>query len=485
MTSTGRQIHGTMLRVLFSASALVASGAQASVTISLGKTEHMVCSAGTCAPTAAKAVLNASDLETLLASGSAKVTTTGSGVQANDIVISAPLSWSTASGLALDAYRALKINMAVTVGGVASLTILTNDGGSGGSLSFGAKGNVAFQNLSSGLSINGTAYSLVGTISTLAAAIANEPGGNFALAANYDASADGTYASSPIPTTFTGQFEGLGNSIANLSINAPNGGAIGLFTEVDAPGRISDARLIRFTIQATDASLAGGLVAANNGTLSGDFADGKIIASSDSSTSFGILAGINAGGTISNSHSSGSLRGGSVGSDVGGLIGTNYDGGTVDSSFSTVSANSNALFVGGLVGNMNVDAFVSNSYATGALTGGSGAYVGGLLGCLCAAADTVSDSYSTGRVKGGTYLGGLIGDYSNGTITGAYWDTTTSGITNLGQGAGNTQNVGGITGLTTKQLQAGLPAGFDPSIWGEKRKINGGLPYLLATPPSR
>lgn len=41
----------------------------------------------------------------------------------------------------------------------------------------------------------------------------------------------------------------------------------------------------------------------------------------------------------------------------------------------------------------------------------------------------------------------------------------------------------GVAGLTTEQLQSGLPAGFDPSIWGEDAKINHGLPYLLANPP--
>jgi hypothetical protein len=60
-----------------------------------------------------------------------------------------------------------------------------------------------------------------------------------------------------------------------------------------------------------------------------------------------------------------------------------------------------------------------------------------------------------------------------------YWDITTSGTT-VGVGRGNAE---GITGLTTTQLKAGLPAGFDPKIWAEDRKINHGLPYLIANPP--
>jgi hypothetical protein len=71
----------------------------------------------------------------------------------------------------------------------------------------------------------------------------------------------------------------------------------------------------------------------------------------------------------------------------------------------------------------------------------------------------------------------------SGSLTDAYWDTTTSGITNPSQGAGTPANDPGITGLTTDQLQSGLPAGFDPSVWGESANINNGMPYLLANPP--
>ena len=75
------------------------------------------------------------------------------------------------------------------------------------------------------------------------------------------------------------------------------------------------------------------------------------------------------------------------------------------------------------------------------------------------------------------------GTGTGGGLSGNYWDTTTSGITNLSQGAGSPANDPGITGETTAQLQAALPAGFDPAIWAENPSINGGLPYLIANPP--
>ena len=49
----------------------------------------------------------------------------------------------------------------------------------------------------------------------------------------------------------------------------------------------------------------------------------------------------------------------------------------------------------------------------------------------------------------------------------------------MGVGLGN---AGGVTGLTTEQLQSGLPPGFEPGVWLEKANINNGLPYLKYNP---
>jgi hypothetical protein len=99
----------------------------------------------------------------------------------------------------------------------------------------------------------------------------------------------------------------------------------------------------------------------------------------------------------------------------------------------------------------------------------------------------ISSSYSTGAVSGahGAILGGFAGsDQSSGGISSCYWDTATSGIANLSQGAGSIANDPGITGLATAQLQSGLPAGFSAADWGLSASVNGGLPYLLVIPPS-
>src|SRR5205085_411451 len=107
----------------------------------------------------------------------------------------------------------------VMVAGTGALTLTTNDGGTGGELSFAQKANVTFFDLSSSLIVNSASYTLVGDIHTLAADMAANPSGDFALAANYDAGPDGTYSTSPVSTPFAGTFEGLGNTISRLSVD--------------------------------------------------------------------------------------------------------------------------------------------------------------------------------------------------------------------------------------------------------------------------
>jgi hypothetical protein len=60
-----------------------------------------------------------------------------------------------------------------------------------------------------------------------------------------------------------------------------------------------------------------------------------------------------------------------------------------------------------------------------------------------------------------------------------YWDVTTTGQ----QYGGCGEDYPGVTGLTDAQLKLALPAGFDPTVWGQDPSINNGWPYLLANPP--
>ena len=73
----------------------------------------------------------------------------------------------------------------------------------------------------------------------------------------------------------------------------------------------------------------------------------------------------------------------------------------------------------------------------------------------------------------------------NQTIGNSYWDLDTSGISDPSQGAGSPANDPGITGLTSAQLQSGLPSGFDPAVWARSPRINNGFPYLINNPPPK
>jgi hypothetical protein len=217
---------------------------------------------------------------------------------------------------------------------------------------------------------------------------------------------------------------------------------------------------------------AGGLVGGNLGTITDSYATGAVTGSGHGA---GGLAGYNAG-SIQRSFATGSVTGGEYAGVVGGLAGATA--GPIQSSYATGAVLSGApnTVVGGLVGLVVNAGSVTNAYAMGSVGGGDPtAIVGGLVGRLYGNyGGGISAAYSTGAVSGPKkYTGGSIGKFEDGTIASDYWDIFTSG----------TKRSAGGVGLRTDELRSGLPAGFDPAIWGEDKHINDGYPYLLALPP--
>lgn len=470
--------------------ALSTSGARADVTISSQPTENMTCSAGVCAPTAKDAVLNVAELEVLLASGTTEVTTTGTEVQANNIVVSDALTWKSANTLMLDAFRSIIIAKPVFVHGSASLALTTDDGGTNGALFFQRQGKVTFAKLSSNLSINGTTYTLVNTIKSLASAIANDPSGNFALAADYDASADGTYTTSPIGTTFSGHLEGLSNRISKLSINNnSNDTDIGLFAAVGNDGVVDNILLKQVSIRGevwvgafagennghifhvsvggivtgSNTATAGGLVGGNWGTIDSSSATTPV----ESSGPAGGLAGANTG-IITNSFASGAVS--AEGIFVGGLVGWSETqsaktAATVSDCFASgaVTDTAEGANTGGLLGlNSGV---IRHSHATGSVVGGVDAGSGGLVGLmlpdLTFPKNGITDSYATGTVTSGDqgYVGGLVGgnggapvdqSYATGAISGGA-STIAGGLVGV---LGDSDSIDGILVGTIKDSYA-------------------------------
>jgi filamentous hemagglutinin family protein len=416
-------------------------------------------------------------------SGAASGTGNQTSGQGN-INVESALSWNSTATLTLDAYHSLNILAPIAVTGAGGLVLQYNDAATDGVLSFGFgstgfAGNVAFTDVianatQGSLNINSNVYTLANNVSQLSADISSNATGFYALANSYNASGDGTYAQSPISTTLTGTFEGLGNTISNLMVDDPTPGHyVGLFSQLGAGGAVHDIGLAVESITGGANGLVGGLVALSYGTVFNVTTGGTVTGGASSYD--GGLEGYNLA-TIENSFATNATAGGTS-AGAGGLVG--YNEGTIETSYASGATTGGAhAYVGGLVGYNGV-ANIQNSFAMGSASGGASAFVGGLVG-YNDVSTTVQDSYATGAVSGGagTYAGGLIGyDGANsGSISHSYWDMNTSGVTNAAQGAGYPGNDSGITGDTTAVLQTALPSGFSGSIWSVVPGVS--YPYL-------
>ena len=497
--------HGAACVIVLAIMGAAGNAEQAAVTISAKTTAGITCTAGVCTATAASAVLNVTDLTTMLASANVKVVP---GKKAMDVVVAAPLTWVSNKRLTLASYRAITFTQPTSITGRGGLTLTTNSGGTGGTLSFTGKGNVNFWDVRSSLIINGNAFTLVNDIATLATDVAANTSGHFALAKSYDSTPDGTYKAAPIPQ-LDGAFEGLGNAISNLRIVLktkspadPWYGEAGLFGVVSATGSIENIAVTSARVTAGDLMNAGILVGSLSGTVANSHSSGM------SAVGKGVLTaqvyGPNAGGlvgvmgsptaTVSNSYSTATVTGGDS-SFAGGLIGGAYNGGTVVNSYATGNVTvGNNIFAqnqgsaaggliglvwditgssiingdhatgtvtagtlqdeaGGLIGGDGGPVTIEFSYATGAVNIGTGTSTsapgcaGGLLGSdspLSGLSDTIRQSYATGTVMGAvnTLLGGLVG-YTVGTVSDSY---ATGGISSSGNGF---RALGGLVGYAT------------------------------------
>lgn len=421
-------------------------------------------------------VINATLLQSQLGSANITVSTGAAGsagTQAGNITVAAPITWNAPTLLTLSAANAIAVNAPITVAGGGQLALSTAmtttdvasaqpllSFGTGASVTFAANPNQSTQ----ALTINGNAYTLIRSMADVA--VLNNQSGAYALANNLDAS--GTTYTGAVTDSFSGTLEGLGHTIAGLTIKAPTTDSVGLIGYLAFGSTVRDLGLLGGSVSGR--SYVGGLVGQNSGTVSQSYATVAVSGSSNSGFSVGGLVGTNNySGTVSQSYATGAVSsygnvgglvganqgtvsrsyatgavGGGANNNVGGLVGTNQ--GTVSQSYAT-GAVSGQVDLGGLVG--WTIGTVSQSYATGAVTGGD--YVGGLVGIN---AGTVSQSYATGAVSGTSNVGGLVGQNYNATITASVWDKETSG-TNAGIGTDNSNQ--SVSPYTTRQMQ-----GLDP-----------------------
>jgi hypothetical protein len=414
---------------------------------------------------------------------------TGSG----NININDGVSWSANTTLTLTATNNVNVNASISAtGATAGLAINPNTANqsesesTSGVLNIGSGASISLPNVSSSsttaLVISNTPYKVVNSLIDLQEINSNLTG-RYALGKDIDAALTSGWNSgtgftpiggnpiaawTPRPTGFSGELNGLGHSISNLTVNyGIDYNYVGMFSLISTSGVVSNLNLSQANIQGggqmgvlaglnagsiykvstagtvnssigTSSQLGsniGGLVGINEGSISlsssaanltgryssiGGLVGANFLQITNSSSSgivqnqgsatagrTGGLVGyaISGNSSITNSYSTSSVSGNNLMTDFGGLVGVNE--GSISSSYSTgsVSLGDNGSHVGGLVG-LNTSS-ISNSYSTSSVVGGtSGWYFGGLVGLNTS---SISNSYSTSSVVGGTsgwYFGG-------------------------------------------------------------------------------
>ena len=243
----------------------------------------------------------------------------------------------------------------------------------------------------------------IGTAGELAA-INGNLSGNYMLTADIDLSGIewtpiGTYAPSgeseeeqEIPaaeSAFTGTFDGQGHTISNLTINQPEGWAMGLF------GCAANARIGNFTLEnaTVDASLMSADVVgyAYRSTVSGvTLVNGRVTAHAGEMSAEGMYGGI-------------------VGAGMGSMI----ENCAAQAEIVIPDGTANAGIVGG---GLEMTSVVGCA-ATGAVTAGSDCYgLGGVSGCGFAAerfADCTAENVTITAGDGCFWIGGITG-YAGG-----------------------------------------------------------------------
>ncbi|WP_428024615.1 filamentous hemagglutinin N-terminal domain-containing protein [Arcobacter sp.] len=167
---------------------------------------------------------------------------------------------------------------------------------------------------------------------------------------------------------FTGNFDGLGHTIDQLTINRASS-LQGLFGNAGSNSIIQNIGVTNVDIQGRD--YVGGLAAFSTANISNSYSTGNI----SGFESVGGLVGVNQD-YITNSYSTATVSGTDF---VGGLVGVNKT--HIINSYSTANV-SGSDAVGGLVGlhNLRMGATINNSYAAGTITTSS--LRGGLVGLL-------------------------------------------------------------------------------------------------------
>lgn len=399
-----------------------------------------------------------------------------------------------AAGLTLAAGERIDINDRITLSGANSALSLATSGANANYHLRGAPGQGAAITLSgenARFVANNVDYGVIRNQSQLQA-IGDNPSGNYVLGANLTGSGVIKPISSGPDSAFTGTFDGLGNTLSNISVSARQGGNVGLFAT--SQGTIRNLRLDGITVNSSQgANLGeisiGALAGSNTGQIRNVHVTGNVTGDAMRGNITGGLVGTNAGGRLDDTSFSGQVQSGAATTSLGGLVGANL-GGTVKDSlvYATVSGG-NAMNIGGAIGTQQggrtdnvisngrviggaqsaiggligkntgsgdvLDAIVFVGSSSGSVHGGDGSEIGGLVGVNVGAHIFSSDSDSAVYARNGASTGGLVGNNS-GIIAAsyAYGNVSDSGIA---------EHLGGLVGSNTGIISRGRALGSSVS----------------------
>ena len=336
----------------------------------------------------------------------------------------------------------------ITVGNYTNTVMVSGNGIVGGVIGFFTTGNFG---IDGGVIVNegkvtGTGQSVGGILGRIDGAGANVV--NNATYTNLGTVTGGTYVGGVI-----GFLRDLGNYSATTFSDTASPSAVGVSNTVAVSGVSQVGGLFGWLEK--DAIVTN-LTNTVSVTATVDYAGG-------------IAGYMNTPGAVTNAHNTGTVTAG--GSYAGGISGYMY-GGSINASYN-IGAIVAGNYAGGIVGFI-AGGSVANVYNLGSVT--SAATAGGVAGLINPRNGSTTNSYNAGVVSGAT-VGGFDGEYTKGTISNCYFDTTTSQVSiDTGSGAPT-----GITGVPTLGLASDstLPTGFSSTVWaiGLGGKIT--YPYLI------
>lgn len=278
---------------------------------------------------------------------------------------------------------------------------------------------------------------------------------------------------------YTGTFDGNNKTIRGLEINQSGTDNVGLIGYLGSEGKVQNVVLANISV--SGANYVGGIAGQTDGTVENCSVNGTVTGQNQTGgivgRNFSTIYGCSAEGTVTGNINVGGISGLCVpnyDTGTGSLIGSTIDGCHSTAAVSGISS------VGGVLGNLGNNSFLMACYSTGKVTVTStdGSFVGGVVGIN--SQGTVTGCYhATGEITslGGGRIGGIVGENYIGTVAACYWDSNLSSGTGSNNGKDDTHKVDGPD-VTWQKAVAAMNTALQSAGSGWHYVLNGALPTL-------